>query len=105
MGYPVDEYNIKTNFFARGLDSLALARIVSKLSDVLSTELPPTLLLEFPNVQELTQRLDKQLARGDFKPGANAGVEVSTSKEQPPARSPRTLATASNPIVWNTIQV
>lgn len=59
LGYAADQNDLMRGFFDYGMDSLELVRIRNKLSSVLSTELPATLLLDFPNVHDLAQQLDK----------------------------------------------
>jgi len=64
LGYPADRANLSMGFFDYGMDSLELVRIRNKLSGSLAMELPATLLLDFPTVQELAEQLDKDRGVG-----------------------------------------
>jgi len=60
LGHKVDQSNLSRGFINYGIDSLELVRIKNKLSDALKMELPSTLLLDFPNVSDLRDELDKR---------------------------------------------
>merc|ERR1712187_904265 len=60
LGYPPDVNDLGKGFFDYGMDSLELVRIRNKLSSTLAMELPATLLLDFPTVQDLAEQLDKE---------------------------------------------
>lgn len=64
LGYPVDSTELGKGFFDYGMDSLELVRIRNKLSSTLAMELPATLLLDFPTVQDLALQLDKERGIG-----------------------------------------
>jgi len=64
IGYPVDEDTIHTGFFSFGMDSLDLVRIRNRIGGILGVELSSTLLLDFPNVGELADFLDKERGVG-----------------------------------------
>lgn len=59
IGYPLDRGNLARGFFDYGMDSLELVRIRNKLSAALSTDLPATLLLDFPTARDLAAQLDR----------------------------------------------
>nr|ADY62524.1 SxtA short isoform precursor [Alexandrium fundyense] len=62
IGYPPNLNDLTKGFFDYGMDSLELVRIRNKLSLALQTELPATLLLDFPTVHDLVERLDQDRA-------------------------------------------
>jgi len=59
LGFDLDRSDLNRGFFDYGMDSLELVRVRNKLSSALTTELPATLLLDYPTVSDLTQWLDK----------------------------------------------
>mmetsp|Transcript_46575 Transcript_46575/g.100381 ORF Transcript_46575/g.100381 Transcript_46575/m.100381 type:complete len:425 (-) Transcript_46575:162-1436(-) len=59
LQYPPDKSNLRRGFYDYGMDSLELVRMRNKLSSTLGMELPATLLLECPSIQELSRQLDK----------------------------------------------
>jgi len=68
LGYPSDKSDLHKGFFDYGMDSLELVRIRNKLSSTLATELPATLLLDYPTVADLAHQLDKDRGiEGDTK--------------------------------------
>jgi len=64
VGFPLDRNELGKGFFDYGMDSLELVRIRNRLSTALSMELPATLLLDFPSVQDLSEQLDKDRGMG-----------------------------------------
>jgi len=62
IGYRPNPKDLTKGFFDYGMDSLELVRIRNKLSFALHTELPATLLLDFPTVHDLVERLDQDRA-------------------------------------------
>lgn len=65
LGYPVDDSTLSLGFFAYGMDSLDMVVIRDKLGELLGRELPATMLLDFPNVQDLSEKLDKMRGIGE----------------------------------------
>jgi len=68
IGYPVESDDLGKGFFNYGIDSLEMVRIRNRLGSTLGIDLPTTLLLDFPNVQDLAQHLDRERGIGAFKP-------------------------------------
>jgi len=66
-GYSLDTEDLGKGFFNYGIDSLEMVRIRDRLGGSLGMDLPSTLLMDFPNVQDLSQELDKQRGMGAFK--------------------------------------
>lgn len=64
LGYTLDDSNIAKGFFDYGMDSLELVRIRNKLSTILSVDLPPTLLLDYPTAKDLSEHLDQERGVG-----------------------------------------
>mmetsp|Transcript_1168 Transcript_1168/g.3551 ORF Transcript_1168/g.3551 Transcript_1168/m.3551 type:complete len:464 (-) Transcript_1168:20-1411(-) len=79
LGYPPDLNDLGKGFFDYGMDSLELVRIRNKLSSSLDMDLPATLLLDFPTVQDLASQLDKE--RGV---GAEEALAIEAGEESPP---------------------
>jgi len=48
------------------MDSLELVRMLKDLSTALSLDMASSLVLDFPNVEDLAQELDRRLGRGRF---------------------------------------
>lgn len=59
VGYPLDMNNPNRGFFDYGMDSLDLVTIRNRLETELGTNLPATLLLDFPTPQGLSEELDR----------------------------------------------
>jgi len=86
IGYPVDNDSIHQGFFSFGMDSLDLVRIRNRIGGILGVELSSTLLLDYPNVGELADFLDKERGMGKHtgkvKPAGPKSVwEKLTEKE------------------------
>merc|ERR1719329_1352062 len=64
LGYTLDDSNVSKGFFDYGMDSLELVRIRNKLSTILSVDLPPTLLLDYPTAKDLAEHLDSERGVG-----------------------------------------
>jgi len=83
LGYPPDKSDLQKGFFDYGMDSLELVRIRNKLSSALSTELPATLLLDFPTVSDLAQQLDKDRGIEEEAKSHKAESEKGEQEETP----------------------
>jgi len=64
LDYPLDRSDLHKGFFDYGMDSLELVRVRNKLSSSLAMDLPATLLLDFPTVQDLADQLDRDRGIG-----------------------------------------
>ncbi|CAE8682966.1 unnamed protein product [Polarella glacialis] len=83
IGYTLDRTDLSQGFFSYGIDSLELVRIRNRLIAALGRELPATLLLDFPNVQDLADQLDKERGLGATAPQAPEGeTEGGSNQEQ-----------------------
>lgn len=60
LGYTLEANDLTQGFFSLGIDSLEMIRIRTQLGLSLGRELPATLLLDYPSVQELADNLDKE---------------------------------------------
>eukprot|EP00931_Biecheleriopsis_adriatica_P049050 TRINITY_DN28360_c0_g1_i2.p1 TRINITY_DN28360_c0_g1~~TRINITY_DN28360_c0_g1_i2.p1 ORF type:complete len:592 (+),score=131.28 TRINITY_DN28360_c0_g1_i2:158-1933(+) len=60
LGYTPDTDDFTKGFMQLGIDSLEIVRIRAKLSAWAGQELEKTLLLDFPNIQELAEELQKR---------------------------------------------
>ena len=54
----IEVINPDDNFFARGGDSLMTMMMLFRVSDVLSVEIPPDILVEAPTLLEFCQAID-----------------------------------------------
>mmetsp|Transcript_42808 Transcript_42808/g.122087 ORF Transcript_42808/g.122087 Transcript_42808/m.122087 type:complete len:992 (+) Transcript_42808:55-3030(+) len=68
LGHSLDPDDLGRGFFSYGLDSLELLRIRNRLISTIFVDLPTTLLLDFPNVQDLAQHLDVLRSAREEKP-------------------------------------
>lgn len=82
LGYPLDLEDLHKGFFDYGMDSLELVRVRNKLSSTLDMELPATLLLDFPTVQDLADRLDKDRGVGQ-EPAPGSEPDLDMDQEAP----------------------
>jgi len=80
LGFPLDMNDLGRGFFDYGMDSLELVRIRNKLSSILDMDLPATLLLDCPTVQDLVSRLDSDRAVG-LKTESSVEAEPETKGE------------------------
>lgn len=74
VGYPLKGGDEKKGFMQLGLDSLELVRVRNQMGCKLSTELPATLLLDYPTVADLSAHFDKKYLTS----GPSGGAVVST---------------------------
>jgi len=73
LGHKVDPADLQKGFFSYGMDSLDLVRVQKKLQGALSMTLPDTLLLDYPNVQDLCKHLDEKQSKR-IKPPSSAAL-------------------------------
>eukprot|EP00931_Biecheleriopsis_adriatica_P025506 TRINITY_DN15637_c0_g1_i1.p1 TRINITY_DN15637_c0_g1~~TRINITY_DN15637_c0_g1_i1.p1 ORF type:complete len:1163 (+),score=236.42 TRINITY_DN15637_c0_g1_i1:67-3555(+) len=60
LQYEIDMDNLSQGFFSIGLDSFDMGVIQNRLGRALGRQLPATLMLDLPSVQDLTEQLDKE---------------------------------------------
>merc|ERR1712004_771790 len=58
LEYPIEMDDLSKGFFDYGMDSLELVRVRNKLISEVGMELSPTLLLDYPTVEDLKAHLD-----------------------------------------------
>jgi len=59
LGYSLSENDLSQGFFMLGIDSLEMVRMRNHLGAAVGRELPATLLLDFPSVQDVADELDR----------------------------------------------
>lgn len=82
LGQSIDGDAFDQGFFDFDMDSLDLVRVKNQLSQLLSIELPPTLLLDYPTSRALVQYLDKVRGREEDDAGSQQQEEEAGTNAQ-----------------------
>lgn len=67
LGAATDEIDIRAPFDSYGLDSAQGASIVTQGEQLLGIDIPLILLMHYPTIQSLSQRLAEEFAESDLE--------------------------------------